>query len=161
MIITRTPFRITLGGGGTDLPSFYEQEGGFVFSMCINKYMYIILKHRPVYDRKLYIRYSQVETADTVDEIKHPLARDRCSYLGQGDMARYVHYAQPFCGQHSCHSLFPYQVCQQLCVPYKGYTRGLECRLVDRSCSNCVCLTGLGQFDGLFYVRDRRSASIC
>jgi D-glycero-alpha-D-manno-heptose-7-phosphate kinase len=76
MIITRTPFRITLGGGGTDLPSFYREHGGFVFTMAINKYMYICLNRRSVADRKIVIRYSQVETVDGVDEIKHPLARE-------------------------------------------------------------------------------------
>jgi len=76
MIITRTPFRITLGGGGTDLPSFYEQHGGYVFTMAINKYMYIALNRRSVADRKIVIRYSLVETVDSVDEIKHPLARE-------------------------------------------------------------------------------------
>ncbi len=76
MIITRTPFRITLGGGGTDLPSFYEQHGGYVFSMAINKYMYVMLNRRSVADRKIVIRYSQVETVDQVDDIAHPLARE-------------------------------------------------------------------------------------
>lgn len=76
MIITRTPFRITLGGGGTDLPSFYEQHGGYVFTMAINKYMYIMLNRRSVADRKIVIRYSQVETVDSIDEIKNPLARE-------------------------------------------------------------------------------------
>ena len=76
MIITRTPFRITLGGGGTDLPSFYREHGGYVFAMTINKYMYILLNRRSVADRKVVIRYSQVETVDGVDEIKHPLARE-------------------------------------------------------------------------------------
>lgn len=76
MIITRTPFRVTLGGGGTDLPSFYEKHGGYVFAMCINKYMYVMLNRRPVTDRKIVIRYSQVETVNAVDEISHPLARE-------------------------------------------------------------------------------------
>jgi D-glycero-alpha-D-manno-heptose-7-phosphate kinase len=76
MIITRTPFRITLGGGGTDLPSFYEQHGGYVFTMAINKYMFICLNRRSVADKKIVIRYSQVETVDTLSEIKHPLARE-------------------------------------------------------------------------------------
>lgn len=76
MIITRTPFRITLGGGGTDLPSFYREHGGCVFTMAINKYMYLCLNRRSVADRKIVIRYSQVETVDSVDEIKHPLARE-------------------------------------------------------------------------------------
>jgi D-glycero-alpha-D-manno-heptose-7-phosphate kinase len=80
MIITRTPFRITLGGGGTDLPSFYERHGGFVFTMAINKYMFICLNRRSVADKKIVIRYSQVETVDTLDEIKHPLAREALKY---------------------------------------------------------------------------------
>lgn len=76
MIITRTPFRITLGGGGTDLPSFYSQHGGFVFAMTIDKYMYIMLHRLPATERKSIIRYSQVEMVSTHDEIKHPLARE-------------------------------------------------------------------------------------
>ena len=76
MIITRTPFRITLGGGGTDLPSYYESHGGYVFSMAIDKYMYIMLHHLPATERKSIIRYSQVETVSSVNEINHPLARE-------------------------------------------------------------------------------------
>jgi D-glycero-alpha-D-manno-heptose-7-phosphate kinase len=76
MIITRTPFRITLGGGGTDLPSFYREHGGFIFAMCINKYMYLALNRRQVTDRKLCLRYNRVEVVDSVDEIEHPLARE-------------------------------------------------------------------------------------
>ncbi len=76
MIITRTPFRITLGGGGTDLPSFYREHGGRVFTMAINKYMYICLNRRPLAAPKIVIRYSNVETVDAIEEIKHPLARE-------------------------------------------------------------------------------------
>lgn len=76
MIITRTPFRITLGGGGTDLPSFYEQHGGYIFAMTINKYMYISMHRLPVTERKSIIRYSKVETVSSIDEIVHPLARE-------------------------------------------------------------------------------------
>lgn len=76
MIITKTPFRITLGGGGTDLPSFYADHGGFVFAMCINKYMYLLMHRLPVTERKTMIRYSQVETVDSLEEISHPLARE-------------------------------------------------------------------------------------
>jgi len=76
MIITRTPFRITLGGGGTDLPSFYEQHGGYIFAMTINKYMYISIHRLPVTERKSIIRYSRVETVSSTAEIAHPLARE-------------------------------------------------------------------------------------
>ena len=76
MIITRTPFRVTLGGGGTDLPSFYSQHGGFVFTMAINKFMYIMLHKLPVVERKSIIRYSQVEYVNDYNEVQHPLARE-------------------------------------------------------------------------------------
>jgi len=76
MIITRTPFRITLGGGGTDLPFFYREHGGFVFSMAINRFMFICLNRRSVANRQLVVRYSQVEVVDSIEQIKHPLARE-------------------------------------------------------------------------------------
>ena len=76
MIITRTPFRISLFGGGTDLPSFYEQNltGGCVLSMSINKYMYIVL--HPTFDKKTIIKYNKTEIVDKVEDIQHPIARE-------------------------------------------------------------------------------------
>ncbi len=76
MIITQTPFRITLGGGGTDLPSFYRDHGGFVVTMAIDKFMYIMLHRLPVTERKSIIRYTRVEVVSDVSEIQHPLARE-------------------------------------------------------------------------------------
>ena len=75
MIITRTPFRVTLGGGGTDLPSFYEKHGGFIFAMGIDKYMYIAI-NPPGVDKKIRLHYSQSEVVDHVDQIRHELARE-------------------------------------------------------------------------------------
>lgn len=75
MIVTRTPFRVTLGGGGTDLPSFYREHGGFVFAMAIDKYMYIML-NPPIVDTKIRLHYSSSETVDHVSELKHELARE-------------------------------------------------------------------------------------
>ena len=75
MIVTRTPLRITLGGGGTDLPSFYEQHGGFVFAMGIDKYMYIMV-NPPTVDSRIRLHYSRSETVDDVDELQHELARE-------------------------------------------------------------------------------------
>lgn len=84
MIITRTPFRVTLGGGGTDLPSFYEKHGGFVFAMAIDKYMYVIT-NPPGVDRKIRVRYSQTEIVDRVDQLKHELAREALRLHGIED----------------------------------------------------------------------------
>jgi D-glycero-alpha-D-manno-heptose-7-phosphate kinase len=75
MIITRTPFRVTLGGGGTDLPSYYSQYGGFIFAAGLNKYMFINL-NRPIVDDKVRVKYSQSETVDHREELKHDIARE-------------------------------------------------------------------------------------
>src|SRR5579875_142417 len=75
MIVTRTPFRITLGGGGTDLPGFYRKHGGYVFALGIDKYMYVAL-NVPFADRKVRLHYTQSETVDHIDELKHELARE-------------------------------------------------------------------------------------
>ncbi|MCL5291264.1 MAG: galactokinase [Actinobacteria bacterium] len=81
MIISRTPFRVTLGGGGTDLPSFYEKHGGFIFAMGLDKYMYVFL-NRPFVDRKVRLHYTKSETVDRVDGLKHELAREALKLHG-------------------------------------------------------------------------------
>ena len=75
MIVSRTPLRITIGGGGTDLPSFYEKHGGFVLSMAINKYIYITFKPDD-FEPLLKLRYSQIEIVDHVSQLKHHRAKE-------------------------------------------------------------------------------------
>ncbi len=75
MIITRTPFRVTLGGGGTDLPSFYREHGGFVLSVAVDKYMYLNV-NTPILDDKIRVKYSKTELVDHVDQVEHTLARE-------------------------------------------------------------------------------------
>ena len=74
MIITRTPMRISIGGGGTDLPSYYRKFGGFVISAAINKYVYISI-NRGFFDG-YFLKYSDLEHAASYDEIRHPLIRE-------------------------------------------------------------------------------------
>jgi D-glycero-alpha-D-manno-heptose-7-phosphate kinase len=74
MIITRTPFRVTLGGGGTDLPSYYSRYGGFIFSFAIDKYVYINV-NRPVADNFIRLKYSSSEKVSKVKDLKHDIAR--------------------------------------------------------------------------------------
>jgi D-glycero-alpha-D-manno-heptose-7-phosphate kinase len=74
MIITRSPMRISLGGGGTDLPSYYREHGGFLIAAAIDKYVYINV-HRRFVDGFL-LKYSQLEEAATIEEIKHPIIRE-------------------------------------------------------------------------------------
>ncbi len=81
MIVTRTPFRVTLGGGGTDLPSFYEKHGGFIFAMGIDKYMYV-MTNPPGVDSRIRVRYSENEIVDHVSQLKHELAREALKLHG-------------------------------------------------------------------------------
>ena len=80
MILTRAPLRIPLGGGGTDLPSYYSRFGGFILSVAINKYVYICL-NRPAADDLLRLKYSRYEETGDVDEIMHDLVRPALKLL--------------------------------------------------------------------------------
>lgn len=73
MIITRSPLRITLGGGGTDLPSYYETHGGFVVSAAIDKYVYVTIT-RP-FVPGIFLKYSRLEHVESVEEVQHPIIR--------------------------------------------------------------------------------------
>src|SRR5580704_14200569 len=81
MIITRTPFRVTLGGGGTDLPSFYQDHGGFILAAAIDKYMFLNV-NTPIVDDKIRVRYTGSEMVDHVDDVKHTLAREALRHFG-------------------------------------------------------------------------------
>jgi D-glycero-alpha-D-manno-heptose-7-phosphate kinase len=79
MIIARSPLRITLGGGGTDLPSYYRQHDGFLISAAIDKYVYVTVM-RP-FIPGIFLKYSQLEKAQQVDEIQHPILREAIRML--------------------------------------------------------------------------------
>ena len=84
MIISRTPLRITLAGGGTDLPSFYEKHGGFVVSMAINKHIYLTYK-QDSFERELKLRYSQIEIVKNANELKNHRAKEALLIHGIAD----------------------------------------------------------------------------
>ena len=83
MIITRSPLRITLGGGGTDLPSYYREHGGFLVAAAIDKYVYITLHQTFV--QELIIKYSKLERVTAVDQIEHPIIREAIKFVGIDD----------------------------------------------------------------------------
>jgi len=74
MIIARSPLRISLGGGGTDLPSYYKNYGGFLISAAIDKYVYVTIM-RP-FTEGIFLKYSKLERVDLVDEVHHPIIRE-------------------------------------------------------------------------------------
>src|SRR6266852_391469 len=81
MIITRTPFRITLGGGGTDLPAYYSRYGGFIFAAAIDKYMFINL-NRPIVDDLVRVKYTRSEIVPHREELQHEIAREALHLAG-------------------------------------------------------------------------------
>ena len=81
MILSRAPFRISLGGGGTDLPSYYSRHGGFILSAAINKYLYVYV-NRPSADNFIRVKYSKYEQVHSADEVQHDLVRPTLKLLG-------------------------------------------------------------------------------
>jgi D-glycero-alpha-D-manno-heptose-7-phosphate kinase len=84
VIVTRSPLRISLGGGGTDLPSYYQEHGGFVIAAAVDKYVYIMTHTRSV--PRILLKYSQMEEVERVADIKHPLIREALKMLEWEDI---------------------------------------------------------------------------
>ncbi len=83
MIISRSPLRVSLGGGGTDLPSYYCEYGGFLVAAAIDKYVYIT-KHR-TFQPEIIVKYSKLERVESVDQIEHPIVREALKLVGVTD----------------------------------------------------------------------------
>ncbi len=82
MIISKTPYRITFFGGGTDYPSWYRKKNGQVLNATIDKYIYISCRYLPpFFDHKIRISYSQNESVSNLNLIKHPAFRETLKYL--------------------------------------------------------------------------------
>lgn len=85
MIISRTPFRISFFGGGTDYPAWYRQHGGVVLATTIDKYCYLTCRYLPpFFEHRIRVIYSQIENCQTVDEIRHPAVRETLKHLKIG-----------------------------------------------------------------------------
>ena len=82
MIITRSPLRISLGGGGTDLPSYYREHTGFVISAAIDKYVYITLHE--TFAQEVIVKYSKMEVVPSAEDVKHPIVREALKLVQVG-----------------------------------------------------------------------------
>ena len=80
MLITRSPLRITLGGGGTDLPSYYREHGGFLISAAIDKYVWVTVL-RP-FVPGVFLKYSKIEHVEQVSQVEHPIIREALMMMG-------------------------------------------------------------------------------
>jgi D-glycero-alpha-D-manno-heptose-7-phosphate kinase len=91
LIVSRTPFRLSLGGGGTDLPAYYTKHGGFFISGAVDKYMHIVLNNR--FESGIRLSYSQTEIVDSIHLIRHPLVREALKLLDMKDRLEIVSLA--------------------------------------------------------------------
>ena len=80
MILSKAPVRLSMGGGGTDLASYYREYGGFLLATSINKFVYILLNRR--FEDNFRLSYSKTEIINTVEEIEHPIFRESIKYVG-------------------------------------------------------------------------------
>jgi D-glycero-alpha-D-manno-heptose-7-phosphate kinase len=94
MIISRTPFRVSFFGGGTDYPVWYKDHGGVVLSSTIDKYCYVTLRELPPFFKyKHLLRYYQREEANSIEEIEHPSIRECLKFLNMNKNIELVHHA--------------------------------------------------------------------
>jgi D-glycero-alpha-D-manno-heptose-7-phosphate kinase len=80
MLMTRSPLRISIGGGGTDLPSYYQDHGGFLISAAIDKYVWVTVT-RP-FVPGIFLKYSKIEHVERVDQVEHPIIKEAFHMLG-------------------------------------------------------------------------------
>ena len=87
MIITKTPFRMSFFGGGTDIESYFKENGGAVLSTTFDKYCYVTVRHLPrFFDYKTHLTYSKMEYVNSYDEINHPLIREGMRLLNMHEL---------------------------------------------------------------------------
>jgi len=85
MIIARSPLRITLGGGGTDVPSYYRDYEGFLIAAAIDKYVYITIHQ--TFGAEMIVKYSELEKVTVIDDLKHPIVREAVKMVGLPSLA--------------------------------------------------------------------------
>ena len=87
MIITKTPFRMSFFGGGTDMADFFDEYGGAVLSSTFDKYCYVTVRHLPrFFEYKSQVTYSRIERVERTDEIEHPMVREAMKFLDMHEL---------------------------------------------------------------------------
>ena len=111
MIISRTPYRLSFLGGGTDYPGWYLKHGGQVLSTTIDKYLHIFCRYLPpFFEHRLRLVYSKIETCQHVSELDHPSAREVLKYLDI-DNGLEIHYDGDLPGRSGLGSSSSFTVC--------------------------------------------------
>jgi D-glycero-alpha-D-manno-heptose-7-phosphate kinase len=131
MIFTRAPLRISLGGGGTDLPSYYGQHGGFLVSGAINKFVYMMT--HTVFQRRYRMKYSEFEEVDDPREIRHPILREAICRHWNGDPLEIASLADVPAGT-GLGSSGAYTVCLLKALALAGHVAVTPGSLAENAC---------------------------
>jgi D-glycero-alpha-D-manno-heptose-7-phosphate kinase len=167
MIITRTPFRISFVGGGTDLKEFYQNEPGAVVNTAIKNYMYITVNKR--FDDTIRVSYSKTEIVSRVDEIQHPIVREAMKLVGIDGGIEIVSIADIPSGTGlGSSSSFTVGLLNAL-YAYKGRLRSAE-ELASDACRIEIDILGepigkqdqyIAAYGGLNYIQFNQDNSVC
>ena len=134
MIITQTPLRIGLLGGGTDLPDYYREHGGRVLNCAIDKYIYVIVKQR--FDDEIYVNYSRKEIVSRVEDLEHELVREAMWMTGVTNGVEITTLADiPSAGGSGLGSSSAVTVRLAACAVRLPWAAGNGEELADRACT--------------------------
>jgi D-glycero-alpha-D-manno-heptose-7-phosphate kinase len=139
MIFTRAPLRISLGGGGTDLPSYYKEHGGFLVSGAINKFVYMMT--HTVFQRRYRMKYSEFEEVDDPREIRHPILREALCRHWNGDPLEIASLADVPAGT-GLGSSGAYTVCLLKAIALAGHIAVTPGSLAEDACEIEIDILG-------------------
>jgi D-glycero-alpha-D-manno-heptose-7-phosphate kinase len=131
MVFTRAPLRISLGGGGTDLPSYYREHGGFLVGGAINKFVYMMT--HTVFQRRYRMKYSEFEEVDDPREIRHPILREALCRHWKGDPLEIASLADVPAGT-GLGSSGAYGVCLLKALALAGHVAVTPASLAEDAC---------------------------
>jgi D-glycero-alpha-D-manno-heptose-7-phosphate kinase len=131
VIFSRAPLRISLGGGGTDLPSYYREHGGFLVSGAIDKYVYMLT--HTVFQRRYRMKYSEMEEVDEVSQIRHPILREALARHWRGNPLEIASVADVPAGT-GMGSSGAYTVCLLKGLAQARQTSITACALAEAAC---------------------------
>jgi D-glycero-alpha-D-manno-heptose-7-phosphate kinase len=131
VIFSRAPLRVTLGGGGTDLPSYFREHGGFLVAGAIDKYVYMLT--HTAFQRRYRMKYSELEEVEDVSEIRHPILREGLSRHWCGNPLEIASVADVPAGT-GMGSSGAYTVCLLKCLAYARHTSIAPGELAESAC---------------------------
>lgn len=132
VVFSRAPLRISLGGGGTDLPSYANRFGGFVIAGAIDKYVYMLT--HAVFQKRYRMKYSEIEEVDSVDEIRHPILRETLRRHWRGSPLEIASVADVPAGT-GMGSSGAFTVCLLKALAYARHTSISSGALADAACA--------------------------